>query len=63
MEAKIITRLLEPFAQEEEGYTRNFQGAGLGLTIAYRFTKALGGKFEINSEKGKGTTVTLSFPC
>ncbi|MBZ0198452.1 MAG: PAS domain-containing protein [Ignavibacteriaceae bacterium] len=62
MDAKVISRLLEPFGQEEEGYTRNFQGAGLGLTIAYRFTKALGGNFDINSEKGLGTTIILSFP-
>jgi len=62
MDATHIYRLLEPFAQEEEGYTRNYQGAGLGLTIAYRFTQALGGSFDIKSEKGKGTTITLTFP-
>jgi len=63
MDATHIYRLLEPFAQEEEGYTRNYQGAGLGLTIAYRFTQALGGSFDIKSEKGKGTTITLTFPA
>lgn len=63
MDAEHINRMLEPFAQEEEGYTRNYQGAGLGLTIAYRFTQALGGSFDVKSERGKGTTITLTFPA
>lgn len=54
--------LLEPFSQEEVGYTRKYQGAGLGLTIAYKLTKMLGGNFNVLSEKGTGTKIILSFP-
>jgi signal transduction histidine kinase len=54
--------MLEPFAQEEEGYERNYEGAGLGLTIAYKLTQMMGGKFEIQSGKNKGTNIMLSFP-
>ncbi|QQS35521.1 MAG: hypothetical protein IPM56_14905 [Ignavibacteriales bacterium] len=54
--------LLQPFAQEENGYTRNRQGAGLGLTVAYKLTKLMNGNFSITSEKNSGTQVTLSFP-
>ncbi|MDP3830554.1 MAG: PAS domain-containing sensor histidine kinase, partial [Ignavibacteriaceae bacterium] len=54
--------LLEPFSQEEVGYTRKYQGAGLGLTIAYKLTKMLGGNFDVLSEKGTGTKIILSFP-
>jgi signal transduction histidine kinase len=57
-----IERLLKPFTQEVEGYTRPFEGAGLGLTLAYKLTKLLNGSFEISSEKNKGTTITLKFP-
>jgi signal transduction histidine kinase len=57
-----IERLLKPFTQEVEGYTRPFEGAGLGLTIAYKLTKLMDGKFEITSEKNKGTIISVKFP-
>jgi len=57
-----IARILKPFSQEIEGYTRPYEGVGLGLTIAYKLTELLGGKFEIISIKNKGTEVMLKFP-
>jgi PAS domain S-box-containing protein len=57
-----IKQLLEPFVQEEEAYVRNYEGAGLGLTLAHRLTTILGGKFDIISSKNKGTTIILTFP-
>ncbi len=62
IDEKEINRMLEPFAQEEEGYTRSYEGAGLGLTIAYKLTNLLNGKFHIQSIKNKGTEITLTFP-
>ncbi|MBI5730149.1 MAG: PAS domain-containing sensor histidine kinase [Ignavibacteriales bacterium] len=61
IEKSQIERLLKPFTQEVEGYTRSFEGAGLGLTIAYKLTLLMDGKFEIESEKNKGTKITISF--
>lgn len=57
-----IERLLKPFTQEVEGYTRPFEGAGLGLTLAYKLTQALGGDFNIESSKNKGTDIRIYFP-
>lgn len=57
-----IDRILKPFNQEIEGYTRPYEGAGLGLTIAYKLTLLMGGQFFIVSEKNKGTKITLLFP-
>lgn len=58
-----LKRILEPFVQEnEEPYTRAYDGAGLGLTIAYKLTKLMNGEFRIQSDKKSGTKVTLSFP-
>jgi PAS domain S-box-containing protein len=57
-----IPRLLKPFEQNENGYTRSNQGAGLGLAIASKLTTLLGGKFEIRSTINKGTNVKLTFP-
>ncbi|MFA3783884.1 ATP-binding protein [Melioribacteraceae bacterium 4301-Me] len=57
-----LKRILEPFAQEaEEAYTRAYDGAGLGLTIAYKLTSLMNGRFYIQSDKKNGTKVTLSF--
>ncbi|MDP3150481.1 MAG: ATP-binding protein [Ignavibacteria bacterium] len=62
MDVTMLSRLFEPFTQEEEGYARNFEGAGLGLTIAYGLTKLLGGEMEFESSKETGTKVLLIFP-
>lgn len=59
----IIHRLLEPFVQEEpDGHLRNYEGAGLGLTIAYEYTKLMNGEMNIKSSKNVGTEVFLNFP-
>jgi two-component system NtrC family sensor kinase len=38
------------------------EGTGLGLSIAYRIVQDHGGTFDVQSEKGAGTTFTLNFP-
>ena len=58
-----LEKVLEPFSQEEdEGYKRKYEGAGLGLTIAYKLTRLLKGEFLIKSNPDEGTTITLEFP-
>jgi two-component system, sensor histidine kinase len=46
-----------------EGYNRHFEGAGLGLTIAKKFTEKMGGSISLGSEVGKGSTFTVVFPA
>ncbi|MBI9072101.1 MAG: HAMP domain-containing histidine kinase [Melioribacteraceae bacterium] len=36
---------------------------GLGLTVAEKFIEFNTGKLQLESEPGKGTTVTILFPC
>ena len=62
IETNNIFMLYEPFVQGEEVYTRKYEGAGLGLTIAYKLTILMGGKFDINSEENVGTNIILTFP-
>jgi two-component system sensor histidine kinase/response regulator len=38
------------------------QGSGLGLTVARRLVEIHGGTFSLESEYGKGTTVTVTLP-
>ncbi|HET7153712.1 MAG TPA: response regulator, partial [Candidatus Kapabacteria bacterium] len=51
-----------PFRQGSEGFTRGFQGAGLGLSIAQGLTEAMGGAIDLISTEGKGTQVIITFP-
>ncbi len=51
-----LERIFEPF------FTRKSKGTGLGLTVCNELVKLHGGKIDIESKKGKGTTVTVSLP-
>ena len=52
----------EAFAQVDVSYTRNQQGAGLGLTISKHLAECMGGSLVIDSEAGQGATVYLMLP-
>ncbi len=58
-----IDQVFEPFRQESLGYSKSYQGAGLGLPLAKKMTVKLEGDIRIESEKGNGTTIILSFPA
>ena len=58
-----IDQVFEPFRQESLGYSKSFQGAGLGLPLAKKMTIKLEGNISLESEKGNGTTIILSFPA
>ncbi len=50
------------FRQESEGYSRDYEGMGIGLTIAKQLTEILKGEISLSSNPGKGTKVTIRFP-
>ncbi len=52
-----LDRLFEPFSQVSQGYTRQHQGAGLGLSICKRLVGLMGGNMAISSEAGVGTSI------
>ncbi len=53
----ILPHLFEPFTQADDSFTRNYQGAGLGLSICKNLVELMGGGISIDSAKGVGTTV------
>jgi len=53
--------LFRPFSQEEQGYTRPFEGTGLGLALVKNYCEINGAKISVESEKGKGTRFTIEF--
>ncbi|CUW41254.1 putative signal transduction histidine kinase [Magnetospirillum sp. XM-1] len=54
--------VLEPFRQADPDMTHSRSGTGLGLPIVKSLIELHGGSFELESEPGKGTTVSLHFP-
>jgi signal transduction histidine kinase len=54
---------LEPFGQADSALSRSFEGTGLGLPLAYKLTQLHGGRLELTSVKGQGTTVTIILPA
>jgi PAS domain S-box-containing protein len=57
-----IDIIWEDFRQASEGSSRKFQGTGLGLTIAKRFTEMMKGEISVESVHGIGSVFTLKFP-
>lgn len=58
---KDISKAMSPFGQIDSSLSRRYEGTGLGLPLTKKLTEIMGGKFDIKSEVGLGTTVTLIF--
>jgi PAS domain S-box-containing protein len=54
--------LFEPFKQESEGWTREFEGTGLGLTLTKHMVQLLEGSITVESTKGEGSVFTVDLP-
>ena len=57
-----IARLGERFYRVDKTRSRELGGTGLGLSIVKHLMAAHGGRMEIESQLGRGTTVSLYFP-
>jgi PAS domain S-box-containing protein len=57
-----LERVTLPFFQVENTLSRKFAGSGLGLSIARELINLHGGKLEIDSTEGQGTTVRITLP-
>jgi len=53
--------LFEEFAQADPSLTRKHEGTGLGLSLTRRLVGLHGGRIEVESELGRGTTFTVTF--
>ena len=54
-----LPTLYSPFSQEEQGYTRSYEGNGLGLALVKKYCELNNAKIFVDSAKGKGTTFTI----
>lgn len=57
-----LDSLFDRFTQGDMSSTRAFGGMGLGLFVADQIVKAHGGRIDVESELGKGSTFTIRVP-
>lgn len=55
-------KIFQPFTQGSRRITRKYGGTGLGLTLVKEYIDLLGGKLEVESEKGRGSTFRFVLP-
>ncbi len=56
-----LPNLFTPFSQEEQGYTRKFEGNGLGLALVKKYCEINNAEIKVQSTKGKGTKFIIAF--
>ncbi len=60
MDADYIPKLFDAFTQEDGTNTNRYGGSGLGMAITKNFVEMMGGDIQVESEKGVGSTFTVT---
>ncbi len=55
------SKMFELFTQEDHGYSRKYEGNGLGLALVKKYCELNDVKISFESHKGKGTVFTVAF--
>jgi signal transduction histidine kinase len=63
MSREDIEKAFQSFGQVDSGLNRKYEGTGLGLPLTKKLMELHYGVIDIESELGKGTLVTLTFPA
>jgi signal transduction histidine kinase len=58
---EFLSQLFEPFRQEEQGFQRKYEGNGLSLALAKKYCELNNATIGVESEKGIGTKITITF--
>jgi PAS domain S-box-containing protein len=54
-------KIFLPFVQEDSGYSRKFDGNGLGLALVKKYLELINAEITVESEKGKGSLFVVRF--
>jgi signal transduction histidine kinase/ligand-binding sensor domain-containing protein len=57
-----LEQVFQEFVQADADTSRKYGGTGLGLTLVKRLTTLLGGRVQVESRLGVGTTFTICLP-
>jgi len=57
-----LKNVFEEFTQAETSTSKDYGGTGLGLPICKKLTELMGGKIEVQSKIGEGTTFSITVP-
>jgi PAS domain S-box-containing protein len=61
IEEEYMPKLFDPFTQEEMGYTRKYEGNGIGLTLVKKYCELNNAKIEVESKKSEGSLFRVIF--
>ena len=60
MSKEFIPKLFDAFSQEDSSSTSRYGSTGLGMALTKSFVELMNGTISVDSEKGKGTTFTVT---
>ncbi|MFH1195353.1 MAG: PAS domain S-box protein [bacterium] len=58
---EFLPKIFEPFSQEEQGYTRSYDGNGLGLSLVKNYCELNNATIDVESEKNVGSSFKITF--
>src|ERR1022692_3097516 len=58
-----LPHIFEPFYRGKSAQAAQIHGAGLGLSLARDIAEGMGGRLDVSSERGRGSTFTLELPA